>query len=244
MEMHHLHRHNQESGFKRYFNEFFILFFAITASFFVENYRERYIEHHREKQFIISLVKDIQIDTSEMGNIRNSIDIQISGIDSLIKVLEKPETDSTIGQIYYYSLKYLASAGLFEATDRTISQLKNAGGLRLIQKEGASDSIMAYYNLIDNIKYNTEFNLRQFERILCLMKEMFDFKILKKYDFYSIKKSTDLKIYLANPSQLNTYYNEALLFESSLYEYNKLLISQTKNAVVLLDFLKTSYKIK
>jgi hypothetical protein len=51
----------------------------------------------------------------------------------------------------------------FISSDRTIKQLKNAGGLRLIRKQGASDSIMAYDELIDRFYYSQD---RQTNEIL------------------------------------------------------------------------------
>ena len=55
-------------GWKHYFFEFFMLFFAITLSFFVENAREQYEEHKREKEYISSLVRDLAKDTTELNS--------------------------------------------------------------------------------------------------------------------------------------------------------------------------------
>jgi|WetSurMetagenome_2_1015567.scaffolds.fasta_scaffold321485_1 hypothetical protein len=236
-------KHNVLSGIKRYINEFFILFLAITASFFVENFRESVVERHRENQYIASLISDLQTDTTEMTQIQGKIKVMVKGIDSLLRVLEKPENEYTISRLYYYSFKYLGSASLFNSTDRTITQLKNAGGLRLIQKDGASDSIMIYYNLIENLEYNTEFNLKLFDRILTMMKEMFEFKALKFCDINPDHSDKNLKIHMSTSNQMNVFYNEVMIYGSSLKEYNILLKEQHKKAEKLIAFLKDGYDL-
>ena len=56
MEVHH-HAHTPRKKWTHYFWEFLMLFLAVTLGFFVENQREHYIEHQREKQFISSLIQ-------------------------------------------------------------------------------------------------------------------------------------------------------------------------------------------
>src|SRR5258705_368058 len=53
-----------------YLWEFFMLFLAVTAGFFVENQREHMVEHRREKEFMVSLVKDLESDTAQISRIR------------------------------------------------------------------------------------------------------------------------------------------------------------------------------
>ena len=64
---HHLHK---APGTKiwHYFFEFLMLFLAIMLGFFVENRREQFVEHHREKQYMQSLVKDLEQDISNRDN--------------------------------------------------------------------------------------------------------------------------------------------------------------------------------
>ena len=47
----HAHTHTPRKKWTHYFWEFFMLFLAVTAGFLVENQREHYVEHLREKQF-------------------------------------------------------------------------------------------------------------------------------------------------------------------------------------------------
>ena len=62
---HHLHK-APGNGWKHYFFEFFMLFLAVTLGFFVENWRDHYVENKRERQFMSTLVEDLKSDTSQL----------------------------------------------------------------------------------------------------------------------------------------------------------------------------------
>jgi hypothetical protein len=56
------------------------------------------------------------------------------------------------GEIYYF-LRWIHRSDLFLVNDRTIVQLRNAGGMRLVSNNAVSDSIIDYYRDIDFIKF-------------------------------------------------------------------------------------------
>jgi hypothetical protein len=69
---------------------------------------------------------------------------------------------------------------LFQANDRTIKQLKNAGGLRLIRNQTASNAIMEYDQSIDYITY-LQYNRETLEltQIYTLLAKLFDGNVLE-----------------------------------------------------------------
>ena len=99
---HHLHK-TPGSGWLHYLFEFFMLFLAITLGFFVENWRDHYVENKRERQFIITLGEDLKSDTAQLttdilrGQSRETM------IDSLIVLLALPARSNYGAQIYYYA---------------------------------------------------------------------------------------------------------------------------------------------
>ena len=68
MEVHH-HSHHPKK-WKEYLTEFVMLFAAVTLGFFAENQREHFVERHREKQFLESLMDDLAKDKQEMVSAR------------------------------------------------------------------------------------------------------------------------------------------------------------------------------
>ena len=58
MEIYHPHKLPSDSKIKGFIFEFLMMFLAITGGFFMENLREHYIERHKEKEYIESMVTD------------------------------------------------------------------------------------------------------------------------------------------------------------------------------------------
>jgi hypothetical protein len=228
---------------KDYFFDFFMLFLAVTLGFFVNNLNENLSERQREKQYMTSLINDLIIDTVQIQEIHSSIKKQIDGIDTLMHILENKDRNNFTNNLYYYSFKYLNSAVFFTSSDRTISQLKSAGGLRLIQKKGESDNIVQYYSSAENVAYNTEYCLKEFYKIMDSEKEIFNFGILRGHKIDSLRYLTNLKLLVDDPLRINHFYNQILMYMSSLMNYNSLITDLKKEAKSLLSFTRENYDI-
>ncbi len=59
----------------------------------------------------------------------------------------------TIKKAYQLAYNYAFGRAKFYFTDRTMTQLKSAGGLRLIRNNAASDSIIAYDKEIQHVEF-------------------------------------------------------------------------------------------
>src|SRR6186713_2573795 len=139
----HAHSHTPRKKWTHYLWEFLMLFLAITLGFFVENQREHMVEHQRELQYMRSMIEDLKSDTAELTDhirLRRERDLMI---DSLIYLLSQPDINANGNSIYYLG-RIISPPISFFPNDRTIQQLKSAGGLRLIRDMDISNSIMAY----------------------------------------------------------------------------------------------------
>jgi hypothetical protein len=141
----HQHTHTPRKKWTHYFWEFLMLFLAVTLGFFVENQREHYIEHQREKQFIHSLFNDIKSDTANIAKIINARTVKEIMLDSLSSMMNRSDPGVFTKQIYPYGV--LVGRTLpyrFIPNDGTMQQLKNSGALRLIRNRAVVDSIAKY----------------------------------------------------------------------------------------------------
>jgi len=89
MEVHHPHHPTHKKKWAEYFLEFFMLFIAVTLGFFAENQREHFVEKHREKQYMESLLLDLEKDKMEVEAARKFTNTQIANIDTAIVLLTK-----------------------------------------------------------------------------------------------------------------------------------------------------------
>jgi len=153
---HHAHlasgeTHTERKKWTHYLWEFLMLFFAVFCGFLAENQREHYIEHQREKQYMRSLLEDLQTDTATMNRVRNRAWNQIAFLDSLIELGNHlPVKGEDINKLYFFQGKTTRFLNIhFE--DGTSSQLKNAGGMRLIRKEEVAKTIREYWDHIETL---------------------------------------------------------------------------------------------
>ena len=150
---HHGHVHNQKK-WKEYLFQFIMLFLAVFCGFLAEYKLEHVIEHNREKQYIQSMIEDVEKDTAALSAvIRYQVNIT-PGLDSLsLQCYRFKNSYADIKNIYrLHKTSGLSTDVLIEFNDKTLSQLKNAGGMRLIRNKVAADSITLYDSRIKQIK--------------------------------------------------------------------------------------------
>ena len=90
MEVH--HAKVEKKNFKEYFFEFIMIFIAVTLGFFAENLREHISHRHKEKEYIHSLIQDIEKDTSKINSVVKQIDYRNKGTDTYLHILMDART--------------------------------------------------------------------------------------------------------------------------------------------------------
>src|SRR5688500_18636213 len=140
---HHSHTPGSHHGLRKkwthYFWEFLMLFLAVFCGFLAEYKLEHVIENQREKKYIGSFIEDLKADTMKINQVLHESIEQRKGFDSLMGALKDPDFVNNPDKFEKHSFNVFLLPS-FNQTDRTLQQLKNAGGLRLIRNQAASDS--------------------------------------------------------------------------------------------------------
>jgi len=126
-----------------------MLFLAVFCGFLAENQREHFVEHHREKQFMRSLVEDLERDTIELQRAIGIADSVARYSDSVCIFLY---SFKRFGQVPRQFANLVGIAGQRQVlinTDRTASQLKNSGAMRLIRNKKVNNLILQYWKQIE-----------------------------------------------------------------------------------------------
>jgi hypothetical protein len=93
MEVHHhsgSHGHGGKKGFKDYFQEFLMLFLAVTLGFMAENLRESISDKHHVQELAGQLKEDLINDTSKLARLIEFQQLQVRRADSLFAILTQP----------------------------------------------------------------------------------------------------------------------------------------------------------
>ena len=141
---HHGHVHSQKK-WKEYLFQFLMLFLAVTLGFVVENQREHYIEHQREKKFASLLYEDFKTDSALLNRIVRVKEWRKGKLDSLFYFFDLPDLQGNAAAIYYYGWFVDLSYG-FAPSDATIQQLRSSGSLRYFRNQRLYNAITNYYS--------------------------------------------------------------------------------------------------
>lgn len=237
METHAYHLHTAP-GKKiwHYFFEFLMLFLAVFCGFVAENWREQLREHHREKQYIHSLVEDIKSDTLQSKRTIKQLKNLSVGIDSALIALASPgimESSNTAYRLWVKSM----GLEVFVSNDRTIQQLKNNGELRLIRNTTVSDRIMQYDQILK--KYTVQSNL-----MYNALPQMTNYSQL--FDFISLDKNNNLPVPLTEQGKksLNQFYGNLQLWNRGLTGLTSWLEEVNEEGTRLLTFIQKEYQLE
>ena len=246
MEVHH-HPHTSGRKWTHYFWEFFMLFLAVTLGFFVENQREHYVEHRREKQYMRSMIQDLQIDLKNIEQSQAEKERMVQFADSLTQLYLDGSYMENTGRFYYYARNFSTYQNLFIMTDGTLTQLKNSGGLRLIRKSKIVDSLQAYDNLFNQFRLSQEREDRYLMEYRDLMVKIFDIRtfhaMVKTYPEIG-RPVGNPPLFKGDPQLINE-----MLMRVHVAKRNKLAsiryVSQLKKkAVGLIELLREEYHLK
>ena len=246
MEVHH-HSHTARKKWTNYFWEFLMLFLAVFCGFLAEYQLEHKIEKERGKQYIESFYEDLKKDTARLAYL---IDLETAKITSLSKLhgcydsIAKKEQPASFLEIIKNSL----SNTPFLMDGRTLRQLTNAGGFRLLQKDDA-DSIISYEKYGNNFEdYQSTLYQQAQDNVRNTFNEVIDFvpytKLYTDVANNPLPDATDLKAPLlltADKRILNKYFNQLFQYLRATVQHRNRLRLFKEHAERLLGYFESKY---
>jgi len=249
MEVHH-HSHTARKKWTHYFWEFLMLFLAVTLGFFVENKREHYIEHKRANKYIESFYEDLKVDTAKLNRVIRIETRRVKAL-SVFKSCYDSLVQNQNPHSFLEIIKNTAFNNAFGPEQRTINQLSNAGGFRLLKEEDA-DSIASYIqrcNVVENFEttayQQTQDNLRN------IFNQFIDFSanaslnsnLLESPGLFIESTSAPL-MSSSNKHMMNEYFNTILQYIRVTVNHRNLLSRVNEKAVGLIEYFKKKYRFQ
>jgi hypothetical protein len=248
MEVHH-HPHTERKKWTHYFFEFLMLFLAVFAGFLAENWREHIVERKREKEYILSMIEDLKLDTTGLSADNNTRKTAVVMYDSVITLLNKKNRSQFEQQRIYYLERMAVRFSPFpRLNDRTYEQMKSSGNLRLIHENEISDKITHYYFNIKEFSLNTDQTLLRLQSLIEIQGKVFDGAVFQQM---INTKNFEITQPLGNPALITE--DKQTLNELSVrihYVLSILLYSQNfiteleKEASQLIETLKKEYHLE
>ena len=248
----HAHTHTARKKWTHYFWEFLMLFLAVFCGFLAENIREHKIEKNRAKQYIISFYEDLKNDTARINKLISYDDEKIFALRSMYAcydtVFKNVQSTSCMGIL----IKHSRSNKGFVLTDRTLKQLANAGGYRLLHKADA-DSIIVYENMY---KGYLDFQATVFQHaqdnVRNTLNQLADFRVLAPHQLTTATLTNDTTSYILNGPLLfidnkvllNQWFNELSMYLRVANGQRNSIIEIKNKATDLIQYYKKKYHLK
>ena len=222
-----------------------MLFLAVFCGFLAEYQLEHVIENQREEKYIISFIEDLKADTTKINQVLRASIEQQKGFDSLMGILKEPGFVNNPDKFEKYAASIFSLYAFFQ-TDRTLQQLKHAGGLRLIRNHGASNSIIAYDNMVREVEEQKEDVHDANKNAAGLALQIFDYNSTNnpRINRNLVERPEKLELFTTDPTKLGEFFNTVLGFKITSIIYSGLLEELTTHAERQIIFLKKEYSLK
>ena len=246
----HAHIHTARKKWTHYFWEFLMLFLAVFCGFLAENFREHRVERHREKEYVISLIKDFEYDTLQFNQTIKKIERKVPFYGSVLLFLKNPAAFSDKLPFRFYIHTNLEI--IYTPSEPTLQQLKGSGNLRLLEKKLVLDSILIYDSKINGAfinqnNYVVEFN----KRLIQLQEKVFDdsnFNLFLNDVFNKSDENSDsqydLRLFTKDKEKLMDLSNLYINTKATDVFYINTLESRKKDAERLIALIKKEYHLK
>ena len=238
MEVHkHPHHVTHKKKWGEYLLEFLMLFLAVFLGFVAENIRETSVEHDREKEYMVTMLEDLKTDVPLLIKTEKDWEESNNSADSVVDAITFPLATADLRKAYRHINEAFNPWG-FKYNDRTIAQLKNAGGFRLLRKKKVANSIIAYDLFNSSIMTGIEAQHNSFyETVVKLRNKVFVQEIISKiysqYQFTPVPLSANSWIdsmISKNRIPFQAEAQSALMFEfkNALLSYKQDYINNMK----------------
>ncbi len=210
--------HTERKKWTHYFWEFLMLFLAVFCGFMAENFREHQVEHQREKQFMKSMLEDLRADSLKLTQMMEFFETVKIKYDSVSNLLSHHADKRRLLRAYRI-IAELDDIVNFNYTNRTVSQLKNAGGFRIIRKQDVARDIVDYDAfVINNFSHGQDDYQLFFHELEKLKHTVFDYNVINRMGRWGVGKLGDLDVSQFNRS---SEWDNDSLFISMIDIYEK-----------------------
>ncbi|MFT7606142.1 MAG: hypothetical protein ACI8VT_003741 [Saprospiraceae bacterium] len=150
-------KENKTSKYMLYaIGEIILVVIGILIALSINNWNQKKTERKVEQDYISSLIEDAKTDLSNFENIITLNETRGKNLDSLeYMCFDYNVKDKLDPELTYRYMMNLRHPDFVTQTDRTLSQLKNSGGMRLIEDENIIDAIIKYGESFEKL-YNQQ----------------------------------------------------------------------------------------
>lgn len=220
-----------------------MIFVAVTLGFLAESIRENMNDRKKEREYVASLISNLEQDTAQFKRVIKDNQRKIAGLDRLL-LLSNETMDADSRRLMYQSAgPYVSEISIFLSNDATMLQLKNSGGLQFLKRTNIADSIV-FYDLVVRGIYAAEVPYQEsIKDAVDEMSNVLVFRVTKDTSFYKDGRYTskELPLLTRDQRELEVLFNKIFNSHGWTINYLDKLERFYPYSVRLLKLLKEEY---
>ncbi|MGB1307932.1 MAG: DUF6090 family protein [Oceanihabitans sp.] len=233
--------------FKYAIGEIVLVVIGILIALQLNTWKEANVERKVEKAYIVSLIEDLKKDSNNFSTTIDLNEVRMKNLDSFASMCfnYKENNDSNFLTMYLASIKY---PDFVSQTDRTLVQLRNAGGMRLITKKITADSIVQYEDYFSRLTNQQVWYEDMLKDLVNAGILIFNYKYLPRYKEKWTKERLEefnrtAKIETKDIKGIIALGNTAIIYKGITEQYLALLEEGKQKSQDLINVLQTDYEI-
>jgi hypothetical protein len=240
-----------ENKFSKYIlyaiGEIILVVIGILIALQINNWNQIKTDRKVEQQYISSLIEDAKTDLSNFKNAITLNEKRINSLDSLIYRCYNYNTKNKKDpELIMWYINSIVRPDFVLQTDRTLSQLKNSGGMRLIEDKTKINAIVTYEESFERLYNQQVWYEDGLKNLLNAGVPVFNYKYIQLYIQLSEKNfDLDLETFIRTARLLNTNNNliielgnRASLYSIITYSYLNYLEAGKQDCLKLIDILE------
>lgn len=219
---------------------------GILIALQINNWNSEQGERRIERALIVSLIEDLTTDTTNLSITIERYDHMELRLDTVLDLF--PQLGNGYNDTLWRNLPQVTNYLDFVYTDRTMQQLKNAGGMRFVVNSKAANAIIEYdasvRRLLTSLMPDLNF---YYEHSNQMWFELVDAAALerdtRKFGIPAMVQGEKHYLLKTDPASLGKFNNIIRNFDGDVILINRKFRELKTQATELISLLKTEYRI-
>lgn len=239
-----------ENRFSKYLlyavGEIVLVVIGILIALQINTWNQEKSDRKIERDYTLSLIEDVKTDLSNFNDAIKANEKRIENLDLYATLCFKYTLEENKApELFIEHLKSLEHPNFVIHTDRTISQLKNTGGMRLITDKNKLNAIIEYEGYFEKLTNQQVWYEGGLKDVAEGGIQIFNYKYMPKKGekfnknlfFNTVRlNSTDKKLITEQGNRVRFYYEVT-------YSYLFLLKEGKKKSIELIELLESDTRI-
>ena len=227
--------------------EIVLVVIGILIALQINNWNEEKKERKIEKNYVNSLIEDLEIDTTKLSVLIKAYEKKEFEIDTVLRTYSK--LSNSYNDTLWRNLPSVIQFPDFIYTDRTMQQLENSGGMRFILNKDALNAIIDYdlsvKHLLESYIPDLNFYYQNSNQMWFEIMDIEDYETdLKKMSVQEMEKGNKNYLLKNDKATLGKFNNIIRNFKIDVTLIKESEMDLKTKAKRLITLLEKEYKIK